>query len=128
RSAQLSPGSDYPARLHAISCAETFGPDPATPQTHPLSLHDALPISPVKSSSPASRPTARRREASALSWLAHSASTAASAAPPARSEEHTSELQSQSNLVCRLLLGKKNWHDRPRLPRLLRYSLTRCTR
>src|SRR2546430_6417435 len=29
--------------------------------------------------------------------------------PPARrSEEHTSELQSQSNLVCRLLLEKKN--------------------
>src|SRR2546427_6140446 len=27
--------------------------------------------------------------------------------PEARSEEHTSELQSQSNLVCRLLLGKK---------------------
>src|SRR2546430_12903890 len=26
---------------------------------------------------------------------------------PARSEEHTSELQSQSNLVCRLLLAKK---------------------
>src|SRR2546430_13612023 len=29
------------------------------------------------------------------------------AAAGARSEEHTSELQSQSNLVCRLLLGKK---------------------
>src|SRR2546430_8458279 len=29
------------------------------------------------------------------------------AAPTARSEEHTSELQSQSNLVCRLLLEKK---------------------
>src|SRR2546430_3930045 len=28
--------------------------------------------------------------------------------PPKRSEEHTSELQSQSNLVCRLLLEKKN--------------------
>src|SRR5688572_30999265 len=28
-------------------------------------------------------------------------------AGPARSEEHTSELQSQSNLVCRLLLEKK---------------------
>src|SRR5438270_1614767 len=28
-------------------------------------------------------------------------------APSARSEEHTSELQSQSNLVCRLLLEKK---------------------
>src|SRR2546430_17675740 len=27
---------------------------------------------------------------------------------PVRSEEHTSELQSQSNLVCRLLLEKKN--------------------
>src|SRR2546430_3265415 len=27
--------------------------------------------------------------------------------PPARSEEHTSELHSQSNLVCRLLLEKK---------------------
>src|SRR2546427_1342135 len=29
-------------------------------------------------------------------------------ATPGRSEEHTSELQSQSNLVCRLLLEKKN--------------------
>src|SRR2546430_9489303 len=29
------------------------------------------------------------------------------AVPPRRSEEHTSELQSQSNLVCRLLLEKK---------------------
>src|SRR2546427_2471785 len=28
--------------------------------------------------------------------------------PGDRSEEHTSELQSQSNIVCRLLLGKKN--------------------
>src|SRR2546430_10094131 len=31
---------------------------------------------------------------------------AAQEAPRARSEEHTSELQSQSNLVCRLLLEK----------------------
>src|SRR2546430_5670689 len=29
-----------------------------------------------------------------------------------RSEEHTSELQSQSNLVCRLLLEKKKWKSR----------------
>src|SRR2546430_10167911 len=29
---------------------------------------------------------------------------------PQRSEEHTSELQSQSNLVCRLLLEKKKQH------------------
>src|SRR2546427_2531435 len=40
--------------------------------------------------------------------------------PRSRSEEHTSELQSQSNLVCRLLLEKKKkkmlpevkWEDR----------------
>src|SRR2546427_6350238 len=32
----------------------------------------------------------------------------AEAVEQARSEEHTSELQSQSNLVCRLLLEKKN--------------------
>src|SRR2546430_4756718 len=30
-----------------------------------------------------------------------------------RSEEHTSELQSQSNLVCRLLLEKKKKNDTP---------------
>src|SRR2546430_6803515 len=33
-----------------------------------------------------------------------------------RSEEHTSELQSQSNLVCRLLLEKKNDIDSPPAP------------
>src|SRR2546430_11687503 len=47
-----------------------------------------------------------------------------------RSEEHTSELQSQSNLVCRLLLEKKKrppscpclcpWHRRPSPPAPLR--------
>src|SRR5260370_10926996 len=30
--------------------------------------------------------------------------------PPRRSEEHTSELQSHLNLVCRLLLEKKKYH------------------
>src|SRR2546430_13088298 len=38
--------------------------------------------------------------------LAHSQAAPPPAAPE-RSEEHTSELQSQSNLVCRLLLEKK---------------------
>src|SRR3989454_12193102 len=33
-----------------------------------------------------------------------------------RSEEHTSELQSPCNLVCRLLLEKKKTHSTPRLP------------
>src|SRR2546430_1027504 len=36
----------------------------------------------------------------------------------ARSEEHTSELQSQSNLVCRLLLEKKKTHHRVRTDRI----------
>src|SRR2546427_8671645 len=36
-----------------------------------------------------------------------SAGCATRSRPAARSEEHTSELQSQSNLVCRLLLEKK---------------------
>src|SRR2546429_2280645 len=39
---------------------------------------------------------------------------------PARSEEHTSELQSRLHLVCRLLLEKKKQHETP--PRHL-YSL-----
>src|SRR5205085_7469824 len=42
------------------------------------------------------------------SRAASSASRDSAAIRCARSEEHTSELQSQSNLVCRLLLEKKN--------------------
>src|SRR5256885_10300820 len=41
-----------------------------------------------------------------------SRSTSASADRASRSEEHTSELQSPCNLVCRLLLEKKNRHGR----------------
>src|SRR2546430_10575972 len=41
------------------------------------------------------------------------------ARPAARSEEHTSELQSQSNLVCRLLLEKKKEKHRQRTIMLL---------
>src|SRR2546427_7091661 len=36
--------------------------------------------------------------------------------PQGGSEEHTSELQSQSNLVCRLLLGKKKKTEQPIAP------------
>src|SRR5690606_39656953 len=61
-------------------------------------------------------PGARHRSpaASAPGAPEHSSSTSNSGArsnPPAastRSEEHTSELQSRENLVCRLLLEKKN--------------------
>src|SRR2546430_5186365 len=48
---------------------------------------------------------ATRTQAGAIPLM--SAGEASSAQPPTRSEEHTSELQSQSNLVCRLLLEKK---------------------
>src|SRR5256886_3245743 len=41
-------------------------------------------------------------------WLSLAALCAAACATAPRSEEHTSELQSQSNLVCRLLLEKIN--------------------
>src|SRR2546430_12359471 len=51
------------------------------------------------------------------------------ASPGTRSEEHTSELQSQSNLVCRLLLEKKkkNRNTPPKLQLLLTTLHTRCT-
>src|SRR2546430_5995732 len=47
----------------------------------------------------------------------------------ARSEEHTSELQSQSNLVCRLLLEKKKKKTKytASLPTMLTLRLTRHT-
>src|ERR1022692_939956 len=41
---------------------------------------------------------------------------------PIRSEEHTSELQSPCNLVCRLLLEKKNAHDRDRRGRCIAWA------
>src|SRR2546430_12047838 len=58
-------------------------------------------------------PTAAGREPSLGDWVARqvpATSAIARAAPhrSTRSEEHTSELQSQSNLVCRLLLENKN--------------------
>src|SRR2546430_9660651 len=42
----------------------------------------------------------------------HSHTVSPGVADPGRSEEHTSELQSQSKLVCRLLLGKKKKRER----------------
>src|SRR2546430_13735852 len=54
------------------------------------------------------------------------------ARPAPRSEEHTSELQSQSNLVCRLLLEKKKktkiYHLRHPLMRSIIYSVVVCLR
>src|SRR6266478_9641210 len=69
---------------------------PATTEIYTLSLHDALPIT----SAPA-------RAAGIAVFPVPQATSRARAPGLMRSEEHTSELQSQSNLVCRLLLEKK---------------------
>src|ERR1035437_4206782 len=78
---------------YSWSCFFFFN-DTATTEIYTLSLHDALPISCCRSRSIASA-RSRRRPCSA---------------PSARSEEHTSELQSRQYLVCRLLLEKKKKH------------------
>src|SRR5689334_24776099 len=70
-----------------------FFNDTATTEIYTLSLHDALPIS--------SRPFAGSLAISCIAWRV------AETKPATRSEEHTSELQSQFNLVCRLLHEKK---------------------
>src|SRR2546427_2837985 len=49
------------------------------------------------------------------------------AAPGVRSEEHTSELQSQSNLVCRLLLEKKK-KDNTNLVQSISRSVTKISK
>src|SRR2546427_7723271 len=52
-------------------------------------------------------PADRSAVAGALALASHGPGAEFTAAVRGRSEEHTSELQSQSNLVCRLLLEKK---------------------
>src|SRR5438034_1851558 len=73
----------------------------ATTEIYTLSLHDALPISWIRcarnsAGSDRGTPSIAERGCPVRS------------ASRRRSEEHTSELQSHSDLVCRLLLEKKN--------------------
>src|SRR2546427_5942585 len=64
------------------------------------------------SASPASTPSRRAAASSRCTWTVASGWKVKTDAPAAtRSEEHTSELQSQSNLVCRLLLEKKKTNE-----------------
>src|SRR2546430_7787192 len=72
-----------------------FFNDTATTEIYTLSLHDALPILLIRQYFCGSIFLLCFQ---AIPWLLQA---------PERSEEHTSELQSQSNLVCRLLLEKK---------------------
>src|SRR5699024_11645965 len=95
----------------------------ACPPTSGLSPYTTLFRSPVPRS-PGSRRTvcrpARRRprrgwcvRAEPTCCATATGSSAASPSPVSRSEEHTSELQSRFELVCRLLLEKKKITDRP---------------
>src|SRR5690242_21884107 len=71
-----------------------------TTEIYTLSLHDALPISVVAI---ASRQDPRRT----TSFVGRLPRNETAVVERNRSEEHTSELQSHVNLVCRLLLEKK---------------------
>src|SRR5262249_58081456 len=98
----------------------------APPASSPLSLHDALPICgrqfgeggiTAGPEGPSSRrPSPGRGPPRSPSWGSSDRGTPSSPSRRSRggplpgegrSEEHTSELQSLTNLVCRLLLGKK---------------------
>src|SRR5438034_2398013 len=79
-----------------------FFEDPATPDIYTLSLHDALPIS-VRVDR-----DVFGGELVALADVDLVNAVRQAAFLQHRSEEHTSELQSHSDLVCRLLLEKKN--------------------
>src|SRR2546428_10365174 len=82
-----------------------FFNDTATTEIYTLSLHDALPIWAIIFSS---RPTTTSSNFSRSSIFSCSSEVRGGRGPgEVRSEEHTSELQSRSDLVCRLLLEKK---------------------
>src|SRR5690349_23816350 len=77
-----------------------FFNDTATTEIYTLSLHDALPI--LRRARPSLEPGRQR--------------AAVGGRRGARSEEHTSELQSRRDLVCRLLLEKKKNQEGNQLP------------
>src|SRR5690349_23419205 len=79
-----------------------FFNDPATTEIYTLSLHDALPIYPVAPNASLAVPRSRAGPRTMMPR-----------ATANRSEEHTSELQSRRDLVCRLLLEKKKKTKNP---------------
>src|SRR3712207_9010519 len=97
-----------------------FFNDTATTEIYTLSLHDALPIFPVRGRGTRAGSSRTRRaqdSLTTLSWMRPPSGSIGSRRLPSRgleaetvwtrSEEHTSELQSRQYLVCRLLLEKK---------------------
>src|SRR2546430_5688328 len=100
-----------------------FFNDTATTEIYTLSLHDALPILCrfVAEGDPVGRPL----RVSARRVNRRTGPRSSSHLLQPRSEEHTSELQSQSNIVCRLLLEKKNRKVYPASV-ILRYRISRA--
>src|SRR2546430_8004578 len=86
-----------------------FFNDTATTEIYTLALHDALPI--CTRNAPARCAGMLDVNTTALPVPARGARVTVTN-DSGRSEEHTSELQSQSNIVCRLLLEKKNHGQR----------------
>src|SRR5438132_7877450 len=100
-----------------------FCPSTAPPEIYTLSLHDALPIY-----TPRARVDRPRGHAPGSADQAAPTDPAPAPPPagvPARSEEHTSELQSHSDLVCRLLLEKKKRAPAAHLPTPQTHGLAR---
>src|SRR5207248_5812183 len=88
----------------------SFCHDAATTELYTLSLHDALPICPgwrrsLRAESASERPSVERPPPRTSRCHIRSPRTVRGGGR--RSEEHTSELQSPYELVCRLLLEKK---------------------
>src|SRR2546430_17195608 len=85
------------ARSQRVSVSFFFFNDTATTEIYTLSLHDALPISCDRCLATVRVPLEVEFDTAFIPREKVAG----------RSEEHTSELQSQSNIVCRLLLEKK---------------------
>src|SRR5438034_8864233 len=105
--------------LRLLICIVFFFTDAAATEIYTLSLHDALPISlsPPPRPRPEPGPTSCRR-------YRPPRPPRSTAQPALRSEEHTSELQSHSDLVCRLLLEKKKKNTKTECIHSQRYHKT----
>src|SRR5690242_21271802 len=93
-----------------------FFNDTTTTEIYTLSLHDALPIARISTWRWRSTTGFREPPPSSPQISVTSFPSSTSVSTIARSEEHTSELQSHVNIVCRLLLEKKKMLDIQHLP------------
>src|SRR5262249_62152217 len=109
------------ALFHPPLTPSFFFNDTPTTEISPLSLHDALPIlCPPLPPPPGPLPPGVSQRlppgpepVTDVKPLPPPAPPPPGPPGPARSEEHTSELQSLTNLVCRLLLEKKKTQPTP---------------